>query len=783
MSAGGRTAGSYIKREGRPSDHEILVSRLIDRPLRPMLAEGYFFELQLLASVFSYDGSHSMDTWAICGCAAALHCSTIPLSKAVAAVRVIICADGSIRINHKSVDDNECNTSAAGATSIHGTATSGDACRDISDDSRDVLSPLTGGQRAELVVAGTANALLMIEGEAAELEEDELLRAVQEAHEAIRAICDALDLLRDKVGKEKQKFVPVCPSDSMKSRAQELAERHGHDLDLALAGQVPGGKSARDEAIFAVRSSVLEQLVAEYESASGAANLQADANSNSGGGKLEGTSIDILASLAWKAALAARLRALIKRTNRRPDGRGLEEVRPIWIQPTVLPAAHGSALFTRGETQALAVATLGGEDMALRFEALSGDGARRFYLQYSFPPFSVGEVGRVGAPGRREIGHGKLAERALAPVMPPREDFPYVVRVESNILESNGSSSMASVCGASLALMDAGVPIKGPVAGIAMGLILGDSDAETSTGGIGGDENESLEAVVLSDILGLEDALGDMDFKVAGTASGVTSLQMDIKVEGITLNTMRRALDQARSGRLHILDQMARAVPAPRTELPHAVPKIRTMVIPVEKIGEVIGPGGKKIRAIVDKCGGEGVLSINIENDGTITFSSKDTQAINAAMALVKSLVVDIAAGDRFVGRVNKLLPFGAYIELMPGKEAWLHISEIAVERTEKVEDALKEGDELEVVVIDKGRKNQFRVSRKAVLLADSGSKSEDDGLVSEEILVEARRAAVTAAERRRKKNAVKTFGERDGGGDQPRRRTQPQQRESKEKS
>ncbi len=393
----------------------------------------------------------------------------------------------------------------------------------------------------------------------------------------------------------------------------------------------------------------------------------------------------------------------------RADGRDIRAVRPITIDRSVLPGAHGSSLFTRGETQALAVATLGGEDMVQKRETLEGEETARFYLQYSFPPSSVGEVGRIGAPGRREIGHGKLAERALAAAIPPREDFPYIIRVESNILESNGSSSMASVCGCCLALLDAGVPLTNHVAGVAMGLIIDKRlVADAATG--------EKRSVVLTDILGLEDALGSCDAKFAGDENGISALQLDVKLRGISVELLSRILNQAREGRFHVLNEMQKAVPAARSSLPDTVPRVRCIVIPQKKIGDIIGPGGKTIKSIIERCGGEEKIRISIENDGTVSFSSADEETIDRAMDIIQGMTTSMSIGTTFSGKVTKTLPFGVFVEVAEGKEGWLHISELENKRTDKVEDVCNVGDKIQVKVIELGRNGQFKLSRRACL-------------------------------------------------------------------
>uniref|UniRef100_A0A7S3EFZ5 polyribonucleotide nucleotidyltransferase n=3 Tax=Rhodosorus marinus TaxID=101924 RepID=A0A7S3EFZ5_9RHOD len=638
FSAIGKTIGTYLRREGKPSEREVLTSRLIDRPLRPMFQNGFFNEVQVLASVFAYDGSISTDSLAICGCAAAIHISSIPLVEPVAAVRLAH-IDGNYIINPSKTEVE--------------------------------LS------RTDLVVAGTRNGILMIEGTCDFLTEEELLRGLKIAQESISKICGALDQLRIVAGKEKMDAKLRAVDDELLKKVEALTD----DLDEAVKVT---SKRLRDDAINEIKDRVFTELAPTREQVI----LDPEAAENL-----------VILQLTWKKHIAGRMRRLILDEDRRPDGRNCTTVRPIHIVPSFLPTAHGSALFTRGETQTLAVVTLGGDDMAMKQESIDGDAQLRFYLQYSFPPFSVGEVGRVGAPGRREVGHGKLAERSLQNIIPNKEKFPYVIRIENNILESNGSSSMASVCGGCLAMMDAGVPIDRPVAGVAMGLIL-----------------EGSRIAVLTDILGMEDALGDMDFKVSGDGEGISALQMDVKVEGITPDVIATALAQAKKGRLDILSVMKEAMPSYRESLPESVPKIHTMSIAVKKIGEVIGPGGKQIKSIIEQCGGEDIISISISQDGVVSIMSTDLDAIAKAVQIVEGIAVDINVGQRFTGKVTKTLPFGAYIEILPGKEAWCHISELEYKRTEKVEDVCKEGDILEVEISEVGRGGQFRVSRKPLL-------------------------------------------------------------------
>lgn len=634
FSAAGKTLGGFMKREGRPSQQEILTCRLIDRPIRPLFPEGYYQETQLLSYVWSYDEVHRPDILAICASSAALVLSDIPFAKAIGAVR-IGCLDGNYVVNPTT--------------------------EEIERSSLD------------LVLAGTEDAILMIEGHADFLTEEQVLEAIEEGHVAIREICHGLQKWREKIGKPKEasRLRPLPPA------TLSLVEEKTRE-ELLTALQIVE-KQPRDAAIEAIGA----QLFETYGSEEG-----------------EHTLFDLKA--AFKQVKSQLMRQMVCETKRRADGRALDEIRPISIRLGFLPRTHGSALFTRGETQAVAVCTLGGEQMAQRYEDLHGGKAHRFYLHYTFPPFSVGEVGRVGAPGRREIGHGKLAERALQAILPPKESFPYVIRLESNITESNGSSSMASVCGGCLAFMDAGVPITRPVSGIAMGLIL-----------------EQEQHTILSDILGLEDALGDMDFKVTGDAEGITALQMDIKVEGINLEIMRTALAQAKKGRIHILEEMLRACPEPRKELaPHA-PRIETVQINPSKIGEVIGPGGKQIRAIVEETG----VEIDIDDSGLISLAATNLESIQRAMEIIEGLVAEVVIGKIYRGTVKSVVPFGAFVEILPGKEGQglCHISELAEERVEQTTDICDVGDVIPVKVVKINERGQLTLSRKEALREEGG--------------------------------------------------------------
>ena len=631
FSSAGRTLSGFIKRQGRPTEKEILGSRLIDRPLRPMFEEGYFNEVQLLAYVWSYDGQISPEPLAICGASAALVISDIPLLKPVGAVRVGLIA-GQFIVN-PTVEQQKTST-------------------------------------LDLMLAGTEDAVLMIEGYCDFLTEQQVLEAIIKGHDAIKKICATLLAWQKQIGKEKHL-----------AKLRKLPEALLHHVDtiasplLATALRIPE-KQKRETALGHVKNAVHSVLLPE--------------------GKEPLYSINDIAD-ALKAISSKRMRRMIVEENLRSDGRNSTTIRSIDVVQSFLPRTHGSSLFTRGETQSLAVCTLGGESMAQRFEDLHGENSHRFYLQYFFPPFSVGEVGRVGSPGRREIGHGKLAERSLKAILPTKQDFPYVIRLESNITESNGSSSMATVCGCCLAMMDAGVPIKRPVAGIAMGLIL---------------ENDKY--TILSDILGIEDALGDMDFKVAGDHNGITAFQMDIKVEGITIDIMRVALAQASAGIIHILDKMLATCPSYRPQMSTYAPRIETLIIKPSKIAVVIGPGGKQIRAIIEATG----VQIDIDDTGLVSIASSNFEGLEKAKAIIFGLTADVEIGRVYPGKITSIMPFGAFVEILPGKEGLCHISEFDKMRIENLNDFAKIGDPINVKVLDINERGQLKLSRKATMPA-----------------------------------------------------------------
>ena len=629
FSAAGKTLSGFVKREGRPTEKEILGSRFIDRPLRPMFEDGYYNEVQLLSYVWSFDGLHSPEPLAICGASAALVVSDIPLIKPVAAVRV-----GMI-------------------------------------DDKFILNPTIPQQKAsklDLMLAGTEDAILMIEGYCDFLTEDQVAEAIEIGHEGIKIICESLLNWQKQVGKEKKR-------DSLRPLPQDV-----YDAVDAIV------KPLIIPALRIVEKQKREQAQNDVKLAVETALLPS-------GQETKYSAFDVTRAL--KKVTAKYMRDMILNENLRSDGRKSTEIRFIDIEQGLLPRTHGSSLFTRGETQSMAVCTLGGESMAQRYEDIHSEGVHRFYLQYFFPPFSVGEVGRSGPAGRREVGHGKLAERALQAVLPSKEEFPYIIRLESNITESNGSSSMASVCGGCLAMMDAGVPIKRPVAGIAMGLILEDD-----------------RYTILSDILGIEDALGDMDFKVTGDHQGITAFQMDIKIEGITPAIMRAALKQAKDGRVHILDKMLAVCPNTNKQMSVHAPRIETLQIKPSKIAVVIGPGGKQIRAIIEKTG----VQIDIDDTGLVSLASSTLDGIQQAKAMIIGLTAEVEIGRVYTGKIVSIVPFGAFVEILPGKEGLCHISEFDTARIANLADHAKQGDEINVKVLDINERGQIKLSRKATM-------------------------------------------------------------------
>ncbi len=624
--AAGRIPGGYFKREGRPSEKETLVSRLIDRPIRPLFPEGYRNETQVVLTVLSHDLETDPDILALVAASAALTISGIPFMGPIGAARVGF-IKGELKLN-PTIDEMK-------------------------------------ESQLDLVVAGTQDAVLMVESEAQELSEETMLEAVMAGHRGFQPVIDAIIRLAEKAAKEPRDLVIPDNSDIEKAVA-EIAEA---GLREAYKNTI---KQVRYAAVDAVKSKVMSALC------------------SSDAPKFDKQKV----GEAFHDLQAKVVRGAILDTGIRIDGRDVRTVRPILSQVGVLPRTHGSALFTRGETQALVVATLGtGEDEQF-VDSLEGSYRERFMLHYNFPPYSVGETGRMGSPGRREIGHGKLAWRAVRPMLPTSAEFPYTIRIVSEITESNGSSSMATVCGASLALMDAGVPLKRPTAGIAMGLIL-----------------EGERYAVLSDILGDEDHLGDMDFKVAGTENGITSLQMDIKIAGITEEIMGVALGQAKDGRLHILTEMSKALNSAREELGEFAPRIEQIKIPTDKIREVIGTGGKVIREIVEKTGAK----INIDDDGTVKIASSDGNSIKAAINWIKSITQEAEIGMIYEGTVVKTMDFGAFVNFFGSKDGLVHISQLSKERVNKTTDVVKEGDKVKVKLLGFDDRGKVRLSMRVV--------------------------------------------------------------------
>jgi len=637
--AAGKIPGGFFKREGRPSEKETLTSRLIDRPIRPLFVEGFKNETQVIITVLSHDMENDPDILALIASSAALTLSGVPFLGPIGAARVGVIG-GELVLNPM-----------------------------IDEMAESAL---------DLVVAGTQDAVMMVESEARELPETQMLEAVMFGHKHFQPVIQAIIKLAETAAKEPWD-IKLPTADKYASQVKKLAEK---DLRAAFSTKE---KQKRYEMVEAAHEKVLAGIELPDDDASE----------------------KVLLEDTFKALKSEIVRGDIVKTSKRIDGRDLKTVRPILSEVHVLPRTHGSALFTRGETQAMVVATLGtGEDEQF-VDALEGTRKERFMLHYNFPPYSVGETGRMGGPGRREIGHGKLAWRALHPVMPGPEEFPYTIRVVSEITESNGSSSMATVCGSSLALMDAGVPIKGPVAGIAMGLI-----------------KEGEDFAVLSDILGDEDHLGDMDFKVAGTEQGVTSLQMDIKITGITEEIMRVALDQAREGRMHILGEMAKALGEARTELGEHAPRIETIKIPTDKIREVIGSGGSVIREIVAESGAK----IDIDDDGTVKVAAAKRESIEAALKRIKEITSEPEVGTIYRGKVVKIMDFGAFVNFFGAKDGLVHISQLAPGRPATVGEVVKEGQEVYVKLLGFDERGKTRLSMKIVDQATGQEIPRGDG-------------------------------------------------------
>lgn len=628
LYAVGKIPGGFIKREGRPSEHAILSSRLIDRPIRPLFPDGFRNEVQVVSMVMSVDQDCSTEMAAMIGSSIALSISDIPFEGPIAGV-VVGRVDGHFVIN-PTVEEAE-------KSDIH------------------------------LTVAGTKDAINMVEAGAKEVPEEVMLEAIMFGHEEIKRLIEFQEQIISAVGKEKMEVVLFEVDPEIEANVRSLCEN-----EMIEAIQVQE-KHAREDAIEAVKKEVLEKYEAE----------EADEEII----KQVNTVLDKI--------VKEEVRRLITVEKIRPDGRKIDEIRPLSSAVGLLPRAHGSGLFTRGQTQALSVCTLGALGDVQVLDGLGLEESKRFMHHYNFPPFSVGETGRMGAPGRREIGHGALGERALEPVIPSEKEFPYTIRLVSEVLESNGSSSQASICGSTLALMDAGVPIKAPVAGIAMGLV-----------------KSGDQYTILTDIQGMEDHLGDMDFKVAGTAKGVTALQMDIKIDGLSREILEEALQQAKVGRMRILDHLLSTISQPRDHLSKYAPKIVSMHINPEKIGDVIGPSGKQVKKIIEETG----VKIDIEQDGTVYISSADQEMNEKAQKIIENIVREVEVGQVYLGKVKRIEKFGAFVEIFNGKDGLVHISELAEERVGKVEDVVKVGDEILVKVTEIDKQGRINLSRKAVL-------------------------------------------------------------------
>jgi len=624
--AAGKIPGGFFKREGRPTDHEILISRFIDRPLRPLFPKGFQNETQIIATVLSADTDNDPSILGMIGASAALYLSDIPFDQPIAGVKVGR-IDGEYVIN-PTYEEME-----------------------LSD--------------IDLFVAGSEEAIIMVEGSAKELPEKEVLEAIFFGHQSLKPIIELQKKLREAIGSPPKELNLERPQEAILEKVRTLAE------DRLLEAYQISEKIKRRTYIETLFQEILKSFGTED-------------------GSIEG-----VVRAAFEEVDRQLMRRWILEKKRRIDGRGWREIRPISCEVGILPRTHGSALFTRGETQVLAVVTFGTSEDEQKINSLMGETYKSFMLHYNFPPFCTGEVSPLRPPSRREIGHGALAERAILPVLPSNEKFPYTIRIVSEVLESNGSSSMATVCGASLSLMDAGVPIKAPVAGIAMGLIL-----------------ENGEEAILSDILGDEDHIGDMDFKVAGTSQGITAIQMDIKIRGVSKEVLERVLEQAREGRLYILEKMRETIAEPRKDLsPHA-PRIVTLNVKPEKIREIIGPGGKTIRSIIDQTG----VKIDVEDSGVVRIASPNYESIEKAISMVKKLTQEVEVGGLYHGVVKRVLGFGAIVEIFPGTDGLIHISQLADYRVKQVTDILKEGDEVLVKVIDIDPQGRIRLSRKAAL-------------------------------------------------------------------
>jgi polyribonucleotide nucleotidyltransferase len=637
--ASGRIPGGFFKREGKPAEKEVLTSRVIDRPIRPLFPSGWRHETQVIALVLSADSDNDSDVLAITGASAALALSEIPFEKTIAGVRVGL-LDGQYVINPTYEQRKQ--------------------------------------SQLDLVVAGSRDGLVMVEAGAREITEEEVVRGLEAGHAAIKEIVALIDDLAREAGKKK---LAVSRKEIGHDFYREVEEKVLMPLSEAMRIR---GKTENYDRI----DQLLDDLVSSIPEGEVERKLEA--------------------KVIFKELKEKVLRDEVLGRSVRLDGRKFDEIRSIWSEVGVLPRTHGSAVFTRGETQALVTVTLGTAEDQQKIEMVDGEMYKRFMLHYNFPPFSVGEVAFLRGPGRREVGHGALAERALFPIVPPEEAFPYTIRIVSDILESNGSSSMASVCGGSLAMMDAAVPLRATVAGVAMGLIM---------------DEKTGKYAVLSDIAGAEDHYGDMDFKVAGTAQGITALQMDIKVTGITMAIMREALQQAREGRLQIIAKMEETMKGPRSSISAFAPRIITIKIPVDKIRDVIGPGGKMIRSIIDRTG----VKIDVEDDGRVNVASADESSAQKAIAIIQELTATPELNKIYMGKVQRITDFGAFVEIMPGTDGLLHVSEIANHRVKDVRDELKEGEQVMVKVINIDQSGKIRLSRKA-LLQEEGATATSGG-------------------------------------------------------
>ncbi|MEM9691460.1 MAG: polyribonucleotide nucleotidyltransferase [Myxococcota bacterium] len=694
--AAGRIPGGFFKREARQREAEILASRLIDRPVRPLFPDGYKMDTQIIATVLSSDGDYKGDVLAMTGASACLHISSMPWEGPIVGLRVGR-IDGELRANP--------------------------SIQELEDSDLDII------------VACSRDAIVMVEGGGEEISEQELADALEFAHNSAQPVIELIEEMRAVVGKEKTRFEPPTLEESIKKRTAEMV-----DEKLLAASQIKA-KHERYGAYDALKAEFLAAIADEL------------------GEETFGEHEKLI-----KAEFGDRkynvVREFVLGQNQRIDGRGFEDIRPINTEASLLLRTHGSALFQRGETQAIASVTLGTTSDEQKIDGLMGEYYKRFYLHYNFPPFCVGETKPLRGPSRREIGHGALAERALAKIIPEKDDFPYTVRIVSETLESNGSSSMAAVCGGCMALMDAGVPIKSPVAGIAMGLI-----------------TDGKRFAVLSDILGDEDHLGDMDFKVCGTERGITAIQMDIKIKGLSRDVMLRALEQARRGRMHILGKMMETLPAPRPELSQHAPRIETIKVKPEQIRLIIGPGGKTIKGIVDSTG----VSIDVEDDGTVNIASSDGTALRKALDIITGLTAEPEVGKVYEGRVVRLADFGAFVEILPNWDGLVHISELAWGRTEKVEDVCKEGDNLTVKVLNVDQDGKVRLSHRETIPRPEGHEDDRGGDGDRPRRERSEKGGEGDGPRRRSRRR-RSSGDRDGGsgesgggagegGDRPRRR------------